>query len=92
MKYTGDYKENSIVIIFSILILIWLYKSNKNIKTQKKDIPKWILIFDKYKIILYLITLGFYILNSFDVNLLNIKLSDNKKYKMKVYTEPPKFI
>lgn len=61
-------------------------------KNKKKDIPKWILIFDKYKIMLYLITLSFYILNSFDVNLLNIKLSDNNKYKMKVYTEPPKFI
>jgi uncharacterized membrane protein len=94
MKYIGDYKENLIVILFSVLILIWFYKSNKNIKNYT---PKWVIIFDKYKIFIYLIILFFYILNCFDIvnniNNINMKIpmSVNKKYKMKVYTEPPNF-
>ena len=87
MKYTGDIKENSILIVFSILIIIWLYKSNKN---NTKHIPKWVLIFDKYKLYLYLVILCFYIFNCFDFG--NIKIPTmNNKYKMKVYTEPPNF-
>jgi hypothetical protein len=96
MKYTGDIKENLIVITFSILILIWLYKSTKNIKNIKNT-PKWVLIFDKYKLYLYLIILCFYIFNCFDIiNNININMkiptmNNMNKYKMKVYTEPPNF-
>jgi hypothetical protein len=91
MKYTGDLKENLIVILFSVITIFWLYKSDHrcNKKFKNTNPPKWVIIFDKIKIFLFFISLSLYGLNclSFNYNMVNFK----KKYKMKIYTEPPNF-